>query len=115
MTGAVSVATETEAVALDEEMIDEETVLIGDPLNDVTPVRTDAMADSRRGATKSRGTIRGRPRAGLARSSGPHWPQEETGLTADRDLLPRQIGWATGIPPLGERQPTDRSEARELI
>ena len=106
---------ETGVVTRREEVIDEVTVLNGDPLNDVTPVRTDVMADSRRGATKSRGTIRGRPRAGLARSSGPHWPQEETGLTADRDPLPRQIRWATGIPPLGERQPTDRSEARELI
>ena len=91
MTGAVSVATETEAVALDEEMIDEETVLIGGPLSDMTLIGTDVMVDSRRGATTSRGTIRGRPHAGSAHSSGPHWPQEKTGSTAARDLLPLRI------------------------
>ena len=82
---------ETGVVTRRKEAIDEVTVLNGDPLNDVTPVRTDVMADSRRGATKSRGTIRGRPRAGLAHSSGPHWPQEKTGSTAARDHLPLRI------------------------
>ena len=92
MTGVVSVATETEAVALDEEMIDEETVLIGDPLSDVTLIGTaDVMVDSRRGVTTSRGTIRGRSHAGSAHSSGPHWPQERTGSIEARDLLPHRI------------------------
>ena len=91
MTGVVSVATETEAVAQEEGAIDEVTVLTGGPLNDVTLIETDVMVDSRRGATTSRGTIRGRSHAGSAHSSGPHWPQEKTGSTAARDLLPLRI------------------------
>ena len=92
MKGVGSVATETEAVALDEEMIDEETVLIGDPLSDVTLIGTaDVMVDSKRGATTSRGTIRGRFHAGSAHSSGPHWPQGRTGSIEARDLLPHRI------------------------
>ena len=88
MMGVESVATETEAVAQGEEVIDEVTVLTGGPLSDVTPIETDVMVDSRRGATTSRGTIRGRSHADSARSSGPHWPREETGSIAARDLLP---------------------------
>ena len=89
--GVVSVATETEAVAQGEEVIDEVTVLTGGPLNDVPPINADVMVDSRRGATTSRGTIRGRPHADSAHSSGPHWPQEKTGSIAARDLLPLRI------------------------
>ena len=88
MTGVVSVTTEAEAVAREEEVIDEVTVLTRGPLNDVTPIEPDVMVDSRRGATTSRGTIRGRSHADSARSSGPHWPREETGSIAARDLLP---------------------------
>ena len=91
MTGVVSVATETEAVAQGEEVIDEVTVLTRGPLNDVTPIEPDVMVDSRRGATTSRGTIRGRSHADSAHSSGPHWPREETGSIAARDLLPLRI------------------------
>ena len=91
MTGVVSVATETEAVAREEEVIDEVTVLTRGPLNDVTPIEPDVMVDSRRGATTSRGTIRGRSHADSAHSSGPHWPQEKTGSIAARDLLPLRI------------------------
>ena len=91
MTGVVSVATETEAVAREEEVIDEVTVLTRGPLNDVTLIEPDVMVDSRRGTTTSRGTIRGRSHADSARSSGPHWPREETGSIAARDLLPLRI------------------------
>ena len=87
MTGVVSVATETEAVAREEEVIDEVTVLTRGPLNDVTPIEPDVMVDSRRGATTSRGTIRGRSHADSARSSGPHWPREETGSIVVLALL----------------------------
>ena len=89
--GAVSVATETEAAALGEEMIDEETVLKGEPLTDVTMIEPDVMVDSRRGATTSRGAIRGRPRAVSAHFSGPHWPREGTESTGPRDLPRRRI------------------------
>ena len=88
---AVSVASEMGAAARDEEVIDEVTVLTGGPLNDVPPIKADVMVDSRRGATTSRGTIRGRSHADSARSSGPHWPREETGSIAARDLLPLRI------------------------
>ena len=90
-TGVVSVASETEAVARGEEVIDEVTVLTGGPLNDVPPIQADVMVDSRRGATTSRGMIRGRPHADSAHSSGPHWPRGEMGSIADRDLLPLRI------------------------
>ena len=91
MTGVVSVATETEAVAREEEVIDEVTVLTRGPLNDVTLIEPDVMVDSRRGMTTSRGTIRGRSHADSAHSSGPHGPQEKTGSIAARDLLPLRI------------------------
>ena len=91
-TGAVGVATATEAGVLGEEMIDEETVLKGEPLTDVITIEPDDMVDSRRGATTSRGTIRGRSHADSAHSSGPHWPQEKTGSIAARDLLLLRIG-----------------------
>ena len=87
MTGVASVATETGAVAQGEEVIDEVTVLTGGPLNDVPPIKADVMVDSRRGATTSRGTIRGRSHADSAHSSGPQWPQEKTGSIAACNLL----------------------------
>ena len=90
MTGVVSVATETEAVAQGKEVIDEVTVLTGGPLNDVPLIKADAMVDLKRGATTSRGMIRGRPLVDSARSSGPHWPREETGSTVVLALLPRR-------------------------
>ena len=90
MTGVVSVATETEAVAREEEVIDEVTVLTRGPLNDVTLIEPDVMVDSRRGTTTSRGTIRGRSHADSARSSGPHWPREETGSIVVLALLPHR-------------------------
>ena len=58
--GAVALIEET----IDEEVIDEETVLRGDPLNDAIVIEPDVMVDSRRGATTSRGTIRGRLHVG---------------------------------------------------
>ena len=88
--GVVSVASEMEAAARGEEVIDEATVLTGGPLNDVPLIKADAMVDLRRGATTSRGTIRGRLHAGSAHSSGPHWPQEEMESTEARGLLPRR-------------------------
>ena len=89
--GAVSVANEMEAGARDEEVVDEETVPNGEPLNGVKLIEPDDMVDSRRGATTSRGTIRGRSHADSAHSSGRHWPREETGSIAARDLLPLRI------------------------
>ena len=89
--GVVSVASEMEAAARDEEVIDEATVLTGGPLNDVPLIKADAMVDLKRGATTSRGMIRGRPHADSAHSSGPHWPREEMGSIAVRDLLPLRI------------------------
>ena len=75
-----------------EEAIDEVTVLNVDPLNDVTPVRIDVMADSRRDVTTSRGMIPGKPRADSGHFSGPHWPPEKTGSTVGKDRLLRQVG-----------------------
>ena len=82
--------TEMEAGARDEEVIDEETVLNGEPLTDVRMIEPDDMVDSTRGAMTSRGMIHGKLHAGSAHSSGPHWPQEGTGSNEARDLLPRQ-------------------------
>ena len=90
MTGAVSVATETEAVARGEEVIDEVTVLTGGPLNDVPLIKADATVDLKRGMT-IREMIRGRLHADSGHFSGPHWPRDEMGLTAARDLLPLRI------------------------
>ena len=87
---AVSVANETVAVARDEEVTDEATVLRGGPLNDVALIKADAMVDLKRGMM-SKGMIRGRLPADSAHSSGPHWPQEEMGSIAVRDLLPLRI------------------------
>ena len=86
MKEAVSVANETAAVARGEEVIDEVTVQKEDPLNDVALIKVDVMVDLRKGMT-SKGMIRGRLPADLAHSSGPHWPRDEMGLTAARDLL----------------------------
>ena len=88
--GVVSVASETEAVARGEEVIDEVTVLTGGPLNDVPLIKADAMVDLKRGMT-TKGMIRGRLPADLAHSSGPHWPRDEMGSTAARDLLRLRI------------------------
>ena len=88
---AVSVASEMEAAARDEEVIDEATVLTGGPLNDAIVIEPGAMVDSMRGATTSRGTIRGRLHAGLAHSSGPHWPREGAESIEARGLLPHRI------------------------
>ena len=87
---AVSVASEMAAAARDEEVIDEVTVLTGGPLNDVPLIKADATVDLKRGMT-TRGMIRGRLHADSAHSSGPHWPRDEMGLTAARDLLPLRI------------------------
>ena len=77
--GIAIVVNETEAGALDEGVIDEETVPNGEPLNGVKLIEPDDMVDSRRGAMTSNGTTRGKLHAVSARSSGPHWPQERTG------------------------------------
>ena len=92
MTGVVSVATETEAVAREEEAIDEVIVLTRGPLNDVTLIGPDVMVDSRKGTMTSRGMIRGRSLVDSARSSGPHWPREETGSIVVLARLPRRTG-----------------------
>ena len=86
----MSVANEMEAGARDEEVVDEETVPNGEPLNGVKLIEPDDMVDSRRGAMTSNGTTRGKLHAVSARSSGPHWPQEGTGSNEAQDLLPRQ-------------------------
>ena len=88
--GVVSVASEMEAAARDEEVIDEATVLTGGPLNDVPLIKADAMVDLKRG-TMTRGMIRGRLHADSGHFSGPHWPREEMGSTAVRDPLPLRI------------------------
>ena len=90
MKEAVSVASEMVAAARDEEVTDEVTVLIGGPLNDVPLIKADATVDLKRGMT-TKGMIRGRLPADSAHSSGPHWPRDEMGLTAVRDLLPLRI------------------------
>ena len=90
MKEAVSVASEMVAAARDEEVTDEVTVLIGGPLNDVALIKADATVDLKRGMT-TKGMIRGRLPADSAHSSGPHWPRDEMGLTAVRDLLPLRI------------------------
>ena len=90
MKEAVSVASEMVAAARDEEVTDEVTVLRGGPLNDVALIKADAMVDLKRGMT-TKGMIRGRLPADSAHSSGPHWPRDEMGLTAVRDLLPLRI------------------------
>ena len=110
----MSVANDTEAVVLGEEMIDEETVLKGEPLNDATVIELDVMVDLRRGVTTSRGAIRGRPHAASAHCSGPHWPREGTESIEARDLPRRRIRWLMGVLPFEGRPPTERG-ARELI
>ena len=84
--GAASVATEMEAGARGEEVIDEETVPNGEPFTGARMIEPDDMVDSRRGAMTSRGMIHGKLHAGSAHSSGPHWPQEGTGSIEVRGL-----------------------------
>ena len=67
--------------------IDEETVLRGRPLGGARATDLGATVGSMRVTRTNRGTIRGRPLVGWARSSGPHWPQGETGSSGARDLL----------------------------
>ena len=69
---------------------DEETALREGPLSGARVIDLDAMAGSMRVARTSRGTIRGRPLVGWARSSGPLWPQEKTESNGALDLLHRQ-------------------------
>ena len=91
--GVVTVVSidETGVVIRREEVTDEAAVLSADPLKDAMMVEIDVTADLRKAATTSRETVPGKPRADLDRSSGPHWPQEKTGSTAVRDLLPLRI------------------------
>ena len=92
---AKTVASEVEVVIQEEGRIgrtDEETALRGGPLSGVRVIDLDATVELMRVAMTNRGTIRGRPLVGWARSSGPHWPQEGTGSNEVRDLLPRQGG-----------------------
>ena len=89
-TEAKTVASEVE-VGIQEEgrigKIDEETALRGGPLSGAKVIDLDATVDLMRVAMTNRGTIRGRPLVGWARSSGPHWPQERTGSNEAPDLL----------------------------
>ena len=112
--GAASAANGTGVVGRGEEVIDEVIVLRRDALHDMMPIGPDAMVDLKKDMTRSRGTIRGRPLVDLARSSGPHWPREETGSTVVLALLPRRTEWPTEIRRLERRPPTDQG-ARELI
>ena len=113
-TGAVSVVNETGAVVREEEVIDEVIVLRRDTLHDVTLIGPDVMVDSKKGTTTSRGMIRGRPLVDSARSSGPHWPREETGSIVVLALLPRRTRCPMEVRRLERRQPTDQ-EAQRLI
>ena len=70
--------------------IDEETALRGGPLSGAKVIDLDATVDLMRVAMTNRGTIRGRPLGGWARFSGPHWPQERTGLIGVPDPLRSQ-------------------------
>ena len=69
-----------------EGVIDEETAQIGDSLNGAMAIGPDATVDWMKDAKTSRGTVHGKLPVGWARSSGPHWPQEETGSSEARDL-----------------------------
>ena len=102
------------AAGREEEAIVEAIVLRTDVLPDTMPIGPDVMVDLKKDMTRSRGTIRGRPLADLARSSGPHWPREEMGSTVVLALLPRRTEWPTEIRRLERRQPTDQ-EARGPI
>ena len=70
--------------------IDEETVLRGRPLGGARVTDLGATVGSMRVTRTNRGTIRGRPLVGWARSSGPHWPQEKTESNGALDPLHRQ-------------------------
>ena len=83
-----SVANEMEAVDPGEEMTGEETAQTGDSLNGAKAIGPDATVDWMKDVKMSRGTIRGKLLEGWAHSSGPHWPQEETGSSEVRGLLP---------------------------
>ena len=89
-TGAVSVVNETGVVGRGEEVIDEVIVLRRDALHGMMLIGPDVMVDSKKGTTTSRGMIRGRSLVDSARSSGPHWPREETGSIVVLALLPRR-------------------------
>ena len=108
--GAVSVAAEMEAVALGEEVIDEETVPNAEPLTDVRMIEPDGMVDSTRGAMTSRGMIHGKLHAGSAPFSGPHWPQEGTGSIEERGLPLHRIRWPMEILLLAEKGHIDQEE-----
>ena len=85
-----SVVNGTEAVDLGAEVIGEETAQTGDLPKGAMVIGLGATVDWTKDVKTSRGMIRGRPLEGWARSSGPHWPQGETGSTEAQDLLPRQ-------------------------
>ena len=86
-TGVASVTNETEAVNPGEGVIDEETAQIGDSLNGAMAIGPDATVDWMKDVKTSRGTVHGKLPVGWGRSSGPHWPQGETGSSEVRDLL----------------------------
>ena len=80
---------EAEAEIREEDRIgksDEGIALRDDPLIGAKVIGLSAMAGLRKVVMTSRGTTRGKPLEGWARSSGPHWPQEETGSSEARDL-----------------------------
>ena len=112
--GAASAVSETGVTGQGEEAIVEVIVLRRDVLPDTMPIGPDVMVDLKKDMTKSSGTILGRPLAGSARFSGPHWPREGMGSIVVLALLPRRTRWPTEIHQLEKRQPTDL-EARELI
>ena len=76
-----SVVNGTEAVDLGAEVIGEGTAQIGDLPKGAMVIGLGATVDWTKDVKTSRGMIRGRRHEGWAHSSGPHWPQEETGST----------------------------------
>ena len=112
--GAASAVTVMGAAGQEEEAIVEAIVLRRDVLPDTMPIGPDVMVDLKKDMTRSSGTIRGRPLAGSARSSGPHWPREGMGSIVVLALLPRRTECPTEIRRLERRPPTDQG-AQELI
>ena len=112
--GAVSAVSEMGAAGQEEEAIVEAIVLRRDVLPDTMPIGPDVMVDLKKDMTRSSGTILGRPLAGSARFSGPHWPREGMGSIVVLALLPRRTECPTEIRRLERRPPTDQG-AQELI
>ena len=81
----------TEVATQGKEVTDGVIVLSADLLRGVMTAVPDVTEGSMKAATTNRERIPGKLRVDSDHFSGPHWPPEGTGSTADKDRLLRQV------------------------